>query len=116
MSQYLQKTISDSIQLDGVGLHNGVNANLCLKPAEVNSGIVFRRTDIDDSKNIIEANYKNVSSPILCTKIQNKHGISVATIEHLMAALYGMGIDNALIEVDQDEIPILDGSSKKFVE
>jgi len=116
MSQYLQKTISDSIQLEGVGLHNGVNANLCLKPAEVNSGIVFRRTDIDDSKNIIEANYKNVSSPILCTKIQNKHGISVATIEHLMAAFYGEGIDNVLVEIDASEIPILDGSAFDFVE
>ena len=116
MSQYLQKTINDSIQLEGVGLHNGVNASLCLKPAEVNSGIVFKRTDIDDTKNIIEANYKNVNSPILCTKIQNKHGISVSTIEHLMAAFYGEGIDNVLVEINASEIPILDGSAFDFVE
>jgi len=116
MSRHLQKTLNDSIQLEGVGLHNGVNANLCLKPADVNSGIIFKRTDIEDSKNIIEASYKNVSSPILCTKVQNKHGISVSTIEHLMAAFYGEGIDNVLVEIDASEIPIMDGSAFDFVE
>ena len=111
-----QKTISESIQLQGTGLHSGLKANLCLKPAEVNSGILFKRIDIDDTKNIIEASYKNVNSPILCTKIQNSYGISVSTIEHLMAAFYGEGIDNVLVEIDVPEIPIMDGSAFDFVE
>ena len=116
MQQNFQKTIRDSIQLEGVGLHNGVKVNLNLKPAEVNSGIVFKRTDIDDSKNIIEASYKNVNSPVLCTKIKNSHGVTVSTIEHLMAVFYGEGIDNILVEIDAPEIPIMDGSSFDFVE
>ncbi len=116
MSQDFQKTLQNNIQLEGIGLHNGIKVNLCLKPAEVNTGIIFKRTDIDDKKNIIEANYKNVNSPILCTKIQNSHGISVSTVEHLMAALYGEGIDNVLIEIDAPEVPIMDGSAFDFVE
>merc|ERR1712096_448641 len=111
MFRYLQKTIKDSIQLEGVGLHNGLKANLCLKPSDVNSGIVFKRTDVDDDKSIIEANYKNVSSPILCTKIKNSYGVSVSTIEHLMAVFYGEGIDNVLVEIDAPEVPIMDGSA-----
>ena len=112
----LQKTISDEIELEGVGLHNGIKVNLCIKPDQVDSGIKFRRTDVDFDKNIIEANYKNVSSPILCTKIKNSHGISISTIEHLMAAFYGEGIDNIIVEVNAAEIPIMDGSSFDFVE
>ena len=116
MSQDFQKTLQNNIQLEGIGLHNGIKVNLCLKPAEVNTGIIFKRIDIDDEKNIIEANYKNVNSPILCTKIQNSHGISVSTIEHLMAAFYGEGIDNAIVEIDAPEVPIMDGSAFDFVE
>ena len=111
----LQKTIKDSIEFEGVGLHNGVEVNICLKPAEVNSGIKFKRTDVDSSKNIIEADYKNVSSPILCTKIKNAYGVSVSTIEHLMAAFYGEGIDNVLVEINAPEVPIMDGSAFDFV-
>ena len=111
-----QRTIKESIEFEGVGLHNGLKVNLSLKPAEVDSGIKFKRTDIDEGKNIIEADYKNVSSPILCTKIKNSQGVSVSTIEHLMAAFYIEGIDNALIEIDAPEVPILDGSSFDFVE
>ena len=116
MHQKFQKTIKESIQLEGVGLHNGLNVNLIIKPSKENSGIVFKRTDIDESKNIIEANFKNVHSPVLCTKIQNSHGVSVSTIEHLMAAFYGEGIDNALIEINSSEVPIMDGSAFDFVE
>ena len=112
----LQKTIKSSIQLQGTGLHNGLKVNLCLKPAEVNSGIVFKRTDIKDTSNIIQANYKNVSSSMLCTKIKNSTEVSVATIEHLMAAFYGEGIDNVLVEIDSSEVPIMDGSALDFVE
>ena len=116
MHEDLQKTIKDTIQLEGVGLHNGEKVNLFLKPGEVNSGIKFKRTDVDGVKNIIEASYKNVSSTILCTKIQNSYGVSVSTIEHLMAAFYGEGIDNVLVEVDAPELPIMDGSAFDFVE
>jgi len=116
MAMNFQKTIKESIEFEGVGLHNGINTKLCLKPAEANAGIIFKRIDIENDKNIIEANYKNVISPILCTKIQNQHGISVSTIEHLMAAFYLEGIDNVLVEIDAPEVPIMDGSSFDFVE
>ena len=116
MQQSFQKTIKEPIQLEGVGLHNGIKANIRLKPAKINSGIKFKRTDVEDFKNIIEASYKNVDSPILCTKIKNSHGVSVATIEHLMAAFYGEGIDNITVEINAPEVPIMDGSSFDFVE
>ena len=116
MHQDFQKTVKESIQLEGVGLHNGIKVNLSLKPAEVNSGIIFKRLDVENTKNIIEASYKNVSSPVLCTKIKNSHGVSVSTIEHLMAAFYGEGVDNVLVEIDAPEIPIMDGSAFDFVE
>ena len=116
MFQNFQKTIKESIQLEGVGLHNGVKVNLSLHSAEANSGILFKRIDVDNPKNIIEASYKNVSSSALCTKIKNSYGVSVSTIEHLMAAFYGEGIDNVLVEVDAPEIPIMDGSAFDFVE
>jgi len=116
LSMSFQKTIQSSTQLQGTGLHNGLKVNLNLMPSEVNSGIIFKRTDIEDSKNIIKADYKNVIAPILCTKIQNEYGVSVSTIEHLMASFYGEGIDNILVEVDAPEIPIMDGSAFDFVE
>ena len=116
MSLNLQKTIKSQIQLEGIGLHTGLKSKIIIKPSEVNSGIIFKRIDVDEDKNIIEANYKNVKSPILCTKIQNSFGISVSTIEHLMAAFYGEGIDNALIELDAPEVPIMDGSAFDFVD
>ena len=115
MVTVLQKTIKDTIEFEGVGLHNGIKVNLSLKPAEANSGIKFKRTDVDSAKNIIEASYKNVSAPVLCTKIKNSHGVSVSTIEHLMAAFYGEGIDNVLVEIDAPEVPIMDGSAFDFV-
>ena len=115
MVTVLQKTIKDSIEFEGVGLHNGIKVNLSLKPAEANSGIKFKRTDVGSTKNIIEASYKNVSAPVLCTKIKNSHGVSVSTIEHLMAAFYGEGIDNVLVEIDAPEVPIMDGSAFDFV-
>ena len=111
----LQKTIREPIEFEGVGLHNGLKVNICLKPAEANTGIKFIRTDVDSNIGTIEANYQNVSSPILCTKIQNSHGVTVSTIEHLMAAFYGEGIDNILVEINAPEIPIMDGSAFDFV-
>jgi len=110
-----QKTIKQSIFLNGTGLHTGKKSNLVIKPAEPNTGIIFKRTDVKEN-NIIIPSIFNVSSAVFCTTISNQNGISVSTIEHLMGALYGMGIDNALIEIDNQEVPILDGSAKLFVE
>ena len=115
MSLHNQKTVNNEIKLCGIGLHNGQKVNLIIKPANENFGIKFCRTDIKD-KNLIDANYKNVVEPILCTKIKNKNGASVSTVEHLMAAFFGEGIDNALVEIDSSEVPILDGSANEFVE
>ena len=114
MSALSQKTIKKNITLSGVGLHSGLKVNLEIKPAEPNAGIVFKRIDIKNN-NIVIPNLFNVSSAVFCTTISNEHGVSVSTIEHLMGALYGMGIDNALIEIDSQEVPILDGSAKMFV-
>jgi len=109
-----QKTINENISFNGVGLHTGEQSNLVIKPAEPNTGIIFKRTDVKDN-NIIIPNVFNVSSAVFCTTISNQSGVSVSTIEHLMGALYGMGVDNALIEIDNQEVPILDGSAKLFV-
>jgi len=110
-----QKTLKKKITLKGIGLHNGVIANLVIKPAEEDFGINFCRVDIDKNK-LIKANFKNVIEPILCTKIKSDNGITVSTVEHLMAAFFGEGIDNALVEIDASEIPIFDGSANEFVE
>ena len=110
-----QRTINKNIKLSGVGLHNGVNAELVIKPADENSGIKFCRVDLNKN-NLIQANFKNVVEPILCTKITNEDGVTVSTVEHLMAAFFGEGIDNALVEINASEVPILDGSANDFVE
>ena len=110
-----QKTIKEKIELQGIGLHNGVKVNLTIKPSKPNSGIIFKRVDIN-SNNLIHANFKNVVEPILCTKLKNENGVTVSTVEHLMAAFYGEGIDNVLVEVDASEIPIMDGSAVDFVD
>ena len=115
MSILKQKTLKKEINLSGVGLHSGNNVNIKLVPQRPNTGIYFKRTDLV-SNNIIYPSVFNVSSASYCTKISNEHGVSVSTIEHLMAALYGKGIDNLLIETDAEEVPILDGSSKNFIE
>jgi UDP-3-O-[3-hydroxymyristoyl] N-acetylglucosamine deacetylase len=110
-----QKTISQNLTFKGVGLHSGLVATMTIKPAEPNSGIIFKRIDLAEN-NIIIPNVFNVSSAVFCTTVSNDQGIKVSTIEHLMGALYGMGIDNVLIEIDNEEVPILDGSAKIFVE
>jgi len=110
-----QKTINKNLTFKGVGLHSGLVATMTIKPAEPNSGIIFKRIDLKKN-NIIIPNIFNVSSAVFCTTISNKTGVSVSTIEHLMGALYGLGVDNALIEIDNQEVPILDGSAKIFVE
>jgi UDP-3-O-[3-hydroxymyristoyl] N-acetylglucosamine deacetylase len=115
MSVLSQKTIIKDITFNGIGLHSGLEANLIIKPAEPNTGIIFKRTDLKIN-NIITPNLFNVSSAAFCTTISNEHGVSISTIEHLMGALYGLGVDNVLIEIDNKEVPILDGSAKQFVE
>ena len=116
MSIFKQKTINDIITFHGVGLHSGKNVTIKILPSEPNTGIIFKRVDLVDGQNQIIPDVYNVSSAILCTKITNEFGASVSTIEHLMGALFGLGIDNALIEIDNEEVPILDGSGLRFVE
>ena len=115
MSILNQKTLIAPIEFEGITLHKGKHARMRVLPSSPNSGIVFKRTDLKKN-NTINATFQNVSDANLCTTITNEHGVSVSTIEHLMAALYGMNVDNATIEIDQDELPIKDGSSKYFVE
>tara|TARA_B110000037_G_scaffold124936_1_gene142308 strand:- start:158 stop:1078 length:921 start_codon:yes stop_codon:yes gene_type:complete len=115
MSVLNQKTINKDITFKGVGLHSGLLATMTIKPSEPNSGIIFKRIDLKKN-NIIIPNVFNVSKAVFCTTISNEAGTSVSTIEHLMGALYGLGVDNAIIEIDNEEVPILDGSAKLFVE
>ena len=115
MSFHKQKTIKNTIQLEGVGLHSGKFAKLIIKPAPPNNGIIFIRKDLKKD-NVIYPHVNNVSSAMLCTTVSNEFNAKVSTIEHLMGAFYGTGIDNATVEIDNDEIPILDGSAKIFVQ
>ena len=115
MSILTQKTISKKISLEGIGVHTGINAKINILPAQPNSGILFRRVDITKN-NLIIPTYNNVVDATLCTTISNDHGVKVSTIEHLMGAFYGLGIDNAIVEINSQEVPIMDGSGKKFVE
>tara|TARA_B110001450_G_scaffold215239_1_gene208334 strand:- start:23 stop:943 length:921 start_codon:yes stop_codon:yes gene_type:complete len=115
MSVLNQKTINKDISIQGVGLHSGENVSITIKPAKPNTGIIFKRIDIKDN-NIVIPNIFNVSSAVFCTTISNEYGVSISTIEHLMGALYGKGIDNVLIEINNKEVPILDGSAKLFVD
>jgi UDP-3-O-[3-hydroxymyristoyl] N-acetylglucosamine deacetylase len=116
MSIFKQKTVKKSISLDGIGLHSGKNVKIKILPAEPNSGIIFKRVDLEEGKNLIYPDIFNVSSAVLCTTISNEFGAKVSTIEHLMGSMFGLGIDNALVEIDNEEVPILDGSGKIFVE
>jgi UDP-3-O-[3-hydroxymyristoyl] N-acetylglucosamine deacetylase len=112
----LQKTLKTEVKTAGIGLHTGKPANMAIKAAPVDTGYVFIRTDIEPSQNRILAHSRNVTATQLGTSIANEYNISVATIEHILAALFGLGIDNAFIEIDGPEVPILDGSSDHFVE
>ena len=115
MSYLTQKTIKNNVSFSGVALHSGLNVNVCIKPAKPNFGIVFKRVDLNHN-NIIYPNFNNVTNTSLNTTVENEFGIKVSTIEHLMGALFCLGIDNALIEIDNEEVPILDGSAKVFIE
>ena len=115
MLNLFQNTISKQTEFKGIGLHSGLESRIKIIPATENHVIIFKRTDLNQN-NIINANFENVSSAKLCTTIQNKFNTSVSTVEHLLAALYITGVDNALIEINAPEVPIMDGSSKEFVE
>ena len=115
MSYLTQKTINNKVSFSGVALHSGLNVNICIKPAEPNFGIIFKRIDLKNN-NLVYPNFMNVTNTSLNTTIENEFGVKVSTIEHLMGALFGLGIDNALIEIDNEEVPILDGSAKEFIE
>ena len=114
MFRIYQKTLSRSINFEGIGLHSGKFSKVKVLPAKENSGIVFKRVDLNNN-NLIKANFANVSSAVLCTTIENKHGAKVSTIEHLMAAFYMADIDNAIVEINSEEVPIMDGSAKVFL-
>ena len=115
MSYLTQKTIKNNVTFNGIALHSGLDVNVCIKPAEPNFGIVFKRVDFKEN-NLVYPNFMNVTNTSLNTTIENEFGVKVSTIEHLMGALFGLGIDNALIEIDNEEVPILDGSAKEFIE
>ena len=111
----MQQTIKKNVIISGVGVHLGKPVRVNIKPAPADHGIVFKRLDVDDDKSLIKANFKNILFGELCTTLTNDKGVSVKTVEHLLAAFSGLGISNALVEIDNEEIPILDGSAIKFV-
>ena len=115
MSILKQKTLSKPIEFKGVGLHTGEKVKMKIFPSAPNSGITFKRVDIKKN-NIVIPNVCNVVNATLCTTISNEFGVKVSTIEHLLAAMYVLGLDNALIELDSQEVPIMDGSAKNFVD
>ena len=115
MSLLSQKTLKKTATFSGVGLHSGKLAKVLVKPSEPNTGIIFKRVDLE-SKNYVYPSFNNVTNTLLNTTISNEHGVKVSTIEHLMGALFGLGIDNAMIEINNEEVPILDGSAKEFIE
>ena len=110
-----QKTLKNKIEFNGIGLHSGKKVQMNLIPAPPNTGIVFKRSDLKKN-NLIYPSVYNVSNASYCTTLTNEFGVSVSTLEHLMAALYGLGVDNLLIDINSQELPIMDGSAKKFVE
>ncbi len=115
MLEIYQKTLSKNLEFDGIGLHSGKRSKIKLISAEEDKGIIFKRIDLKE-KNLIRANFENVTSARLCTTLENEHGVKVSTVEHLLAALYIGGIDNAIVEIDNEEVPIMDGSAKDFLD
>ena len=114
MSVLSQSTIAKKVSFSGVGIHTGNKVKMNVLPSTPNTGIVFKRTDLKQN-NIVIPNFENVSEATLCTTVSNQFGVKVSTIEHLMAAFLGLGVDNAIVEIDSQEVPILDGSAKDFV-
>ena len=114
MLRIYQTTLNTPVSFEGVGLHSGLNTKITILPAEGDQGIIFKRVDLKKN-NLVQANYANVSSAKLCSTLKNEKGVKVSTVEHLLAALYIANIDNAIIEIDNEEVPIMDGSAKNFI-
>ena len=116
MQSLYQQTINKSCSFEGPSLHSGEYSMVTLHPAPANTGVKFKRVDskLPVNQTIIDASFKNIKSSQLCTTIENDYGLSVSTIEHLMAALHACGIDNLLIDIDSSEMPILDGSAIEY--
>jgi len=110
-----QKTIKKPTKFRGIGLHSGKPTEISVNPSAPNTGIVFKRVDLKRN-NLVYPSFANVSNTSLNTTISNEYGVKISTIEHLMGALFGLGIDNALVEIDDEEVPILDGSAKEFID
>ena len=115
MLKTFQHTLNDIVTFEGVGLHTGKRTKVRVIPAKSDQGIVFKRTDLKE-KNKIIANFQNVSSAKLCTTLENEYGFKVSTVEHLLAAFYVSDIDNVVVEIDNEEVPIMDGSAKNFID
>ena len=115
MSILKQKTLKQPIKFSGVGLHSGKKVDMTIKPSSPNSGITFKRIDLPNN-NVIVPNLFNVVNANLCTTISNEYGVKASTIEHLMSAMYVLGLDNAIVELNSQEVPIMDGSAKNFIE
>ena len=115
MSEIYQKTLSKKVSFEGIGLHTGKNSKITLLPADEDIGIIFKRIDLEKN-NKVKAVYNNVTSAKLCTTLENDHGVKVSTVEHLLAAFYISGIDNVIVEINTEEVPIMDGSAKNFLE
>ena len=110
-----QTTLVEPVKFKGVGLHTGIASEIKIVPAEADQGVIFKRTDLDKN-NLVPASYLNVTSARLCTTLENEFGVKVSTVEHLLAALYIAEIDNAIIEINSEELPIMDGSAKNFLD
>jgi len=110
-----QTTLGNKVSCDGIGLHSGAQINMVIYPAAANTGIVFKRLDIPVEQAVVPAQFDAVCETRLGTTLRNRHGVTVSTVEHLMAAFWGIGIDNAVVELDGPEVPIMDGSSEPFV-
>ena len=114
MLKIYQQTLNSKVKFAGIGLHSGKSSEVTILPGRENQGFIFRRVDLKKN-NIVEAKFKNVSNAKLCTTLENEQGTKVSTVEHLLAALYIAEIDNAIIEINNQEVPIMDGSSKEFL-
>ena len=115
MHQIYQKTLSKNVTFQGIGLHSGKMSVVKILPSKSETGILFKRVDLSEN-NLIHATFTNVTSAKLCTTLENEHGVKVSTVEHLLAAFYISGIDNAVVEINNEEVPIMDGSAKDFLD
>ena len=115
MRKIYQTTLKQPITFEGIGLHTGLNSKVVLQPSDADTGIIFKRIDLKNN-NCIKANYKNVTSAKLCTTLENEFGVKVSTVEHLLASLFIAEIDNVVIELNTEEVPIMDGSAKDFLD